>query len=240
MMDTDEYVYFALYAVLRLRYDPLGQLLLQSKYVQLSGPIRRAVFEPLVNQVKSHSKVAVNMYFMTVVRLVKAHLSQMRFEEAYLYAEDALKFYKLADKTEELDKSISELPIIRAVCAYFAGNHNIAKEIFEEIERKMAKSKCTLLEKHQETFLVIFARTLTIFESVRLSEGLLSRSHILLEKAILLSDSNPTVIMERVNYFMVRGCYSEAGELLNMINVIRWSVVIGMLNQQIILMNPQQ
>lgn len=91
----------------------------------------------------------------------------------------------------------------------------------------MSKTRCTLLENHRETFLAIFARTLSIFEakqSISVSEGMISRSQILLEKAILLSDSNPTVILELVNYFMARDCYSEAGKLLS---TIKCDPVIG-------------
>ncbi|XP_045199069.2 uncharacterized protein LOC123553417 [Mercenaria mercenaria] len=220
MMDVDEYIDFALYTVMRVRYDPLNQVLLQNKYVQLSGAIRKAVFEPLIMQAKSSSKVEGKMYLTTVLRLAKAHFFQLRFREAYLYIEDTLKFYMALGQPKLTDNERRELEILRAVCAYLVGDYDTAKNLFEEIEKTLQTTKDTYLEENKYIYSAFFARTL-----LSLSQNTAGKENkILLSKTEMLllgiadvnsSDVPTNIYLELVNYLMNLGRYEEADTILN-------------------------
>lgn len=222
-MVIDEYIDFALYAVLRLRHDPLGQILSQSKYVQLTGSIRQAVFQPLVMQAISAAKVEGEMYFLTVLRLAKAHLFQLRFKEAYLYTEDSRKFYKALGEPEGTDNLKSDLLILRALSAYLAGHYDIAKEVFEEIEKEIEATKSELVEKNKGILSMIYARTLFSITQKHDRKDLLTMTDKLFQSAVGVSceNSRAIVCLDFVNYFMRTSRYEDALEILNEIKHLK-------------------
>ena len=213
MMDTDEYIDFALYTAMRARYDPLNQILLQKKYVQLSGAIRSAVFDPLVKQAKSSTKVEGKMYLMTVLRLAKAHFVQFRFKDAYTYIEDTLKF-QVELKDQELPENVcNEIQFLRAVCSYLVGAYESAMKLFEEVEHNPDRVKQMSTEQTHAYYVYFVRSCLSLLkrESNTENKFLPSKIELIINEA---TKSSPTLYLELVNYFMVSGRYQEADAML--------------------------
>ncbi|XP_060564247.1 uncharacterized protein LOC132723533 [Ruditapes philippinarum] len=219
MMDVDEYIDFALYTIMRARYDPLNQIMLQKKYVQLSGHIRRAVFGPLVTQAKSSCKVEGEMYFLTVFKLAKAHFIQFRFKDAYIYIEDALKFYAKLKKPELLEHIHKELQLLRAVCTYNIGNHMRSMLQFDEIENGVKHMNIEQRNLHS----VYFARSiLSLMKRGTITEEntFISKIEHLFQKVKDSSvDISPVLHLEVVNYLISDGRYEDADAILSKVKV---------------------
>ena len=216
MMDSNEYIDFALYTVLRLRHDPLGQLLQQGRYLRLPGAMHTAVFEQLVKQTKASSAVNPSVYVSTLIKLAKAHLYNDRFEEANIYLGDAEKFLKRLSETPISEDMKSDFKITKAVCSYLTKDYTSAELLFEEIEQTIEEMNSDQLEENRHIFMVLFARllsSLAVMDKQTNSCVRKNKARRLLDKALSLNFNSASEI-EVVNYFMVFGDLPEADLLL--------------------------
>lgn len=215
LMDSDEYTDFAMYTVLRLRFDPLGQLLQQESYHRLPSALHRAVFEPFVKAAKASSKLDPIIYVSTLMRLAQAHLYMNNFNEANVYIENAETIFNKVDGIRHANNIKSDLLIIKAVCSYLVGKYDHALRLFEEINQNTQDIYTNFLSENQATFVAVFARVLSskAVTDSPVSTQLKSKARRFLEKTVS-GNSKPEIILELVNFFMLTGFYPEADELL--------------------------
>ena len=216
MMDSDEYADFALYTVLRLRHDPLAQLLQQASYHRLPGALHDAVFGPFVKEAKTSPQFQPTIYAATLIKLAKAHLYMDNFKEAHIYIQNAEIFYASLVKKDGKSNIKSDLEVTKAVCSYMAGEYNTALQLFEDIYQNNDGMHSNILKENEIAIMVLLARALTSKAAIERAvdgKSMKSKSKIILEKVLFLS-FDPRVALELVNFFMVTGFYPEADELL--------------------------
>ena len=214
MMNSDEYKDFALYTVLRLRHDPLGQLLQQGSYHRLPGSLHDAVFGPFVEEAKS-STFQPTVYASTLVKLANAHLYMDNFNEANIYIRNAEAFYTaVGDK----DRSIinSEFMATKAVCCYANGEYSTALQLLESLHKNENDMHDEFIKENEMTVVTLLVRAL-ISEAETKTEAdqklARTKSIDLLGKALSLN-FDTSLAIELINFYMITGCYPEARELL--------------------------
>ena len=162
---SEEEIDTVLYTVLRVRQDPLGQLLQQEKYLRLRPLTHKMVYLPFVEKVSSSGHVPDKLYVNTLVRLAKAHLLEGHHSTASIYANDAVRFYHKMRKDTLADTEYMDLMFVVALSYHRTGLWDKTLEYLEKLYLVMNKHRHELLvELFGETtyvqLLMLYARTL--------------------------------------------------------------------------------
>ena len=130
---TAEEIDTVLYTVLRIRHDPIGQILQQEKYLNLPPGLHRWAFGPIVDGLSMGNTRQINpiCYVKSLLRLSKAHLQEGHLDRAMVFASDAKRFLDFMQMKDTLVHDIADVNLILLITMHRAGHLDKAIAILE-------------------------------------------------------------------------------------------------------------
>ena len=224
---TDEEMDTILYTVLRLRQDPLGQILQQEKYLRLPSHLHKMVYLPFVEEVKSSSYVPDKVYVNTLVRLAKAHLLEENYSISNIYALDAIKFYHRMANDTLTESEYMDLMFIVALSYHRSGSWEQSLEYLEKLYLVINKLEKELLYRlfglrTYAQLIMLYARILTrsldqVTDAKSYKDTIPVVKH-LYHQAEETESNIPTLTLDMMNLYLHLG---DTNEFENLIDVFR-------------------
>ncbi|XP_069132826.1 uncharacterized protein [Argopecten irradians] len=216
----DEQLDSVLLPLYRLRINPLETLLNRNKHLSLRYGIRRRVFAPLVDEMKSSGSKSKHMYIDTLVSLAKAHFYHNRVSLAYRYIQDAFKFRQRLTTDIDEEKQV-DLHLTASVCSYIAGDTASALNSLQELEQFFITDEHNLkrhsyLTSLRSPYFMLYGRILFIRSYLSLSDQpayfAAAREMYQRAKDTLVPDT--AAYLDAINFFMHLGETDEVDTLI--------------------------
>ena len=224
---SDEELDDVLYSLLRIRRDPLGQILQQQRLLRLSPKAHQMVYMPFVEEVIMSGYASHKLYVNTLVRLTKAHILEGFYNSASTYAMEALEFYYRIVEDSLSDSEYMDLMFTVAVSCHRNGFQDQTLTYLEKLYHVMQGKTTDILSQifGQGThahILALYARTLVSFLK-RGTHTLDSGSVIktvkqFYHKARSTDASNVPVLLDTLNSFIRIGNKEEVEEMFSVIS----------------------
>ena len=219
---TEEELDDVLYTLMRIRHDPLGQILQQQRFLRLSPKTHQVVYLPFVDEIKRSGLVSHKLFVSTLIRLSKAHVLEGFYNSAYVYAMEALEFYNRIAEDTLSDEEYMDLMFTIAYSCHRYGLYDQTLEYLEKLHHVMQGKTVHFVsevfgKRTHAYILALYARTLVIY----LKEGtqfvdkdeVTKKARDFYQEARSIDSSNTPMLLDMLNSFMHIGTTEEVDEL---------------------------
>ena len=201
--------------MLRLRHDPLNQLLQQANYHRLPHALHDAVYGPFFKEART-SVFQPTIYASTLVKLAKAHLYINNFKEANIYIKDAEAFNDALGAKYQSNMR-SEFVVTKGMCSYMDGEYNTALQLLEGIHQNKDGMRAKILKENEMMkVMVLLVRALISDAATNPAankKSMRTKVNNLLDNALSLN-FDTRVAMELINFSMISSFYPEVEKIL--------------------------
>lgn len=220
---SNEEINDVLYTLLRVRNDPLGQILQQRRFLRLTPHTHQMVYSQFVEQVKANAHAPQKLYVNTLVKLTKAHIVEGFYKYAVIYAQDTMDFFYGMEADTLSDEEYMDLMFTVALAYHRYGHRDQSLEYLEKLHlaiQKKPEEKLTAVfgQATHAHILAFYARVIVGFAkggSKNLHEDeVIKKAKDLYDKAGGISNSNMSLLTDKLNSLILIGAKGEIEKVI--------------------------
>ena len=215
---SDEEIGDVLYTLLRVRNDPLGQILQQKRFLRLTPHTHQMVYTRFVEQVKENGLAPQKLYVNTMVKLTKAHIVEGFYKYAVIYAQDTMEFYYGMNEDTLTDAEYMDLIVTVALAYHRYGHLDQSLEYLEKLHLVIQKETEDTLTSvfgratHAQ-ILALYARIILGFAKGRSNyldqDAIVKKAQDMYTKAECISEATIPLLIDKLNSMVLIGAEED-------------------------------